>query len=295
MAVGLRTAVLASLTTLGLTLTLATATTATAQAAIIGGSKAGQAYPFMAYIDKKGAPGHCGGALIAADWIVTAAHCVHLAVPGKSVARIGSLNRLKGGTVVGYKRAVAHPGFKLPDLTKPLKRPLKHDIAVLQLQRKIDLPPVRVADDAGPAGTPTRIIGWGKTCDDPKRPSCDKNLPKHLRQLDTIVVPDRRCTLIAHANEVCVGDRHGRPAGSCNGDSGGPLLRKIAGRWELVGATSRDGDDVTARKDGSGICATNPKGGPGVGIWTDVASYKSWIAETIAEHDPETAAEFLSR
>ncbi|WP_250564514.1 trypsin-like serine protease [Sphaerisporangium fuscum] len=135
MAIGMRSAVFASLTTIGLTLTAtatatATAATATATAAtvpaatagaaIIGGRPATEAYPFMAYLRKKGLPSHCGGSLIAANWIVTAAHCAGLVVPGKTKARIGSPDRLKGGTLVGYKRLVVHPGFKLPDMSKGL-------------------------------------------------------------------------------------------------------------------------------------------------------------------------------
>ncbi|MEV4185042.1 trypsin-like serine protease, partial [Streptosporangium canum] len=30
-------------------------------------------------------------------------------------------------------------------------------------------------------------------------------------------------------------------ASACNGDSGGPQIRRVGGRWELIGATSRDG------------------------------------------------------
>ncbi len=132
------------------------------------------------------------------------------------------------------------------------------------------------------------------TCDDPHKPSCEKNMPRWLRELDTVLVPDKRCTMIDHASELCTGQRQGRAAMSCGGDSGGPQIRKIAGRWELIGATSRDGDDLNVRKDGSGICGTNPKSGPGLGIWTDVTHYKPWIIKTITKHDPEAAAELTA-
>ncbi|WP_308250415.1 S1 family peptidase [Sphaerisporangium fuscum] len=164
----------------------------------------------------------------------------------------------------------------------------------MQLERNVDLAPIRIADHAGPASTPTRVIGWGMTCDDPHKPSCEKNMPRWLRELDTVLVPDKRCTMIDHASELCTGQRQGRAAMSCGGDSGGPQIRKIAGRWELIGATSRDGDDLNVRKDGSGICGTNPKSGPGLGIWTDVTHYKPWIIKTITKHDPEAAAELTA-
>jgi secreted trypsin-like serine protease len=78
-----------------------------------------------------------------------------------------------------------------------------------------------------------------------------------------------------------VGERQGRAASACNGDSGGPQIRRVGGRWELVGATSRDGDDLDEPMSGSAGCSTGPSGEPGVGVWTDVTYHRKWIADVI--------------
>jgi hypothetical protein len=46
------------------------------------------------------------------------------------------------------------------------------------------------------------------------------------------------------------------------------MVRKIRGRWELVGVTSRDGDEKTDPR-----CV-------GPGVWTDAPAYKGWIRRT---------------
>lgn len=52
-------------------------------------------------------------------------------------------------------------------------------------------------------------------------------------------------------------------------DSGGPQIQGRPGQWELIGATSRDGDaDPT--------CSTGP------GIYTDLAAHRDWTERTTA-------------
>ncbi|MFD1931025.1 MULTISPECIES: S1 family peptidase [Nonomuraea] len=272
-----RAAVLAALMAAGLALIPAAAAVASAgsgRPAIIGGQASAQPYSFMVSFQLRDLPEHhCGGALVAADWVVTAAHCKGLIKPGKTQVRVGSLDRDKGGVVAGVKRFVTYPGQGHSGRRGP-----KADILLVQLDRKVPLEPIRVADEPGAVGEPTRVIGWGLVCEDKNDPACKT---QRLHELDTVRVPDDRCVFLHRGAELCTGERQGRAASACNGDSGGPQIRQVAGRWELIGATSRDGDDVEDPMDGGAGCSTNPDGGPGVGIWTDVTHYRAWITETI--------------
>ena len=278
-ATGRRSVVLATLMAFALALiTTATAAASVNRTAIIGGRAATAPYSFMVSFRLREEPDHhCGGALIAADWVVTAAHCKGLMKPGKTRVRVGSLSRDKGGVLTSVKRVITHPDWA--GLHTRGQR--QGDLLLVQLDRRVDLQPIRIADAPGRVGDLSRVIGWGMTCED--ETECG-NGPRQLQELDTVRVPDDRCEGIDHGTELCTGDRAGRAASACHGDSGGPQIRRIAGRWELIGATSRDGDDVDSRMSGGGAgCSTNPSGGPGVGIWTDVTHYRSWITRTIGE------------
>ncbi|MFI7450022.1 trypsin-like serine protease [Nonomuraea sp. NPDC049714] len=117
-----------------------------------------------------------------------------------------------------------------------------------------------------PASPKTRIrlLGWGMTCEDGNE--CPEP-PVTLRELDSEIIPDKRCTGIDAAGDICSAHPT-KKAQSRILDSGGPMVRKIRARWELVGVTSRDGNEKT---DPSCV---------GPGVWTDAAAYKGRIRRT---------------
>ncbi|MBB3050624.1 secreted trypsin-like serine protease [Prauserella isguenensis] len=256
---------------------LATVVAPTASASVqpdlVGGTPAGETYPFMASLQDRGE--HvCGAALLRPEWLVTAAHCVQGAGgeaqdPAVLRARIGSTDRTKGGEVADAAEVVVHPSYQYPGSTG--------DLALVRLSAPVSAQPVEIAgadapSDAaapeGPAptepGTPTRLLGWGQTC--PEN-GCGE-APVTLQQVDTQVVDGERCAAgFDAASEVCTGNPDG--AGACYGDSGGPQLVRAGERWRLVGMSSRSGNNKP-------VCGTSPS------IYTSATAYAPWIDATVA-------------
>jgi len=224
----------ALLLTLGLAATaLVAPTIAHAGTDVVGGRPASENYSFLVY------SAGCTASLIKADWVVTAAHC-----PTPASVRVGSINRTGGGTAVRVDRAVRHPSI---------------DVKLLHLATAVTHAPAIIPNTSGPVGTGTRIIGWGITC---PRSRCG-SAPIVANELDTSILADSRCTRINGPYEICTNNTNG-VAGACYGDSGGPQVVSINGRWNLIGATSRSGNS-------SSVCATGPS------IYGDLASIRSWI------------------
>ncbi|MEV4478243.1 snapalysin family zinc-dependent metalloprotease [Micromonospora coxensis] len=200
---------------------------------VVGGRPATENYPWMVYTSG------CTGTLIKANWAVTAKHC-----PTPTSVRVGSINRTSGGTVVRVTRGVNHPTI---------------DVKLLQLASSVTYAPAPIPTTSGAVGTATRIIGWGQTC--PQR-GCG-SAPTVAHELDTSIVSDSRCLGINAPYEICTNNTNGN-SGACYGDSGGPQVRKINGIWNLIGATSRAGNN-------NSTCATGPS------IYGDLPAIRTWI------------------
>ena len=200
---------------------------------VVGGRPATENYPWLVYTSG------CTGTLIKSNWVVTARHC-----PTPSSVRVGSVNRTSGGTVVRVTRAVNHPRI---------------DVKLMQLASSVSYAPAPIPSTSGAVGTATRTIGWGLTC--PYR-GCG-SAPTIAHELDTSIVSDSRCIGIDGPYEICTNNTGG-DSGACYGDSGGPQVRRINGVWNLIGATSRSGNN-------NATCATGPS------IYGDLPSIRSWI------------------
>ncbi|MGW5050574.1 trypsin-like serine protease [Actinokineospora sp. NPDC004072] len=216
---------------------------------IIGGRPASQVYSFMVSLQSSG--GHtCGGSLITSQWVVTARHCVG----GLVRARVGTTTWNSGGTLV----SIASQNHTPSD---------GKDIALVKLAQPVTQAPIPISASSGGTGAATRLIGWGQTC--PTR-GCG-GAPTNLQEIDVKVLASGCTAGFDPAKELCLGDRQG--TGACYGDSGGPAVRNVGGRWELTGATSRAGQ-------GQATCGQAPA------IYMNVTAYKSWIDSVTGGSNP---------
>jgi len=200
---------------------------------IVGGTAAAEgAWPFAVALSLNGRP-WCGGSLVAADWVLTASHCL-VARNGDPIppsALSASVGRVRRDDPAAERRrivrVVQHPNYVGARMEAD-----GFDIGLLQLDRPVaTVQPVTLLGEADVAtltraGTGTTAIGWGAIREDGPGSS-------RLLQVDLPIVSLQRCREVyrdigAHGRVVCAGlEQGGRD--SCQGDSGGPLLVRAGG------------------------------------------------------------------
>ncbi|WP_354645081.1 S1 family peptidase [Kitasatospora camelliae] len=225
---------------------LSAAAPAEAQRRIVGGSNVStRDHPWMVALGSRQQFGSarsgqfCGGALVSATKVVTAAHCFYDEHTGRRVDRpglraIADRDDLRGreGKEVTVRDVWIDPAYSF--------RLNSRDVAVLTLAEPlagrtvIEMP---APGETGPyqPGTPATVFGWGDT-------RGDGSYSPTLRSVELPIIEDGVC---AHAypggrespfdarTMVCAAaEKGGRDA--CQGDSGGPLV--VEGR--LVGLVS---------------------------------------------------------
>ncbi|MET9833990.1 serine protease [Streptomyces sp. NPDC006385] len=204
----------------------------TAEAAstrIVGGTTTTTtAYPFMMQITDASQSQFCGGTLVSATKVVTAAHCM-VGETTSSVRVVGGRTYRNGtnGTVSRVSDIWIHPDYSTATEGD--------DVAVLTLSTSMPYTPASYVDssDTGvyAAGATARIIGWGTT-------SSGGSSSNQLRTATVPVIADSGCASsygsdFIRSDMVCAGRTSGG-VDTCQGDSGGPLL--IGG--VLAGITS---------------------------------------------------------
>uniref|UniRef100_A0A182MYM2 Peptidase S1 domain-containing protein n=1 Tax=Anopheles dirus TaxID=7168 RepID=A0A182MYM2_9DIPT len=219
----------------------------------IGGNATGHRYPFMVQLQQLLAVSyvpHCGGSLLTASCILTAAHCA-----GESLhAQAGTIHR--DSETQGQRRSIVrmvpHARYVQDGSTGP------YDIALALVDEPFRLDGVTVAPiRLLPAGheepLTTDVLGFGKI-------DHDDTLPEQLRVVFCTFRPPTACREHPTAGTFCVGSPG---ATACEGDSGGPVVGTVDGVDWLVGVVSY----------GLRTCGSGPI------TCTDVASYSDWIRD----------------
>ncbi|XP_060070187.1 chymotrypsinogen A-like [Ylistrum balloti] len=220
--------------------------------AIVGGTDAAEdAWPWQVLLLYRNTFS-CGGTLLNANTVLTAAHCTYRGKKKKFRVVVGEYDRgtnekdTRGEKKLKVKKIIEHPDYDGDVL---------HDLAIMKLKKPVTFntyiqPIPGLADDSMDLMSSTcYVTGWGAF----KGPSSSARI---LQELQTPVVTNAQCQTGINDGYLITDDMictDSEPKGSCYGDSGGPLQCSVNGTWIHAGAVSwgnencRDGPSVYAR------------------------------------------------
>lgn len=239
---------------------------------IVGGSDASVAPGWMASLQARSANaqiamGHlCGASLIAADWVMTAAHCVDGAGTVERSVLLGRLsNAVDQANEIAIDQIVLHPEWQ--GITSGTTADLGlflHDIALLHLTRRQAATPITLATPSEQESLvrfqAIDALGWGAT---------DSNGTRYPYLLQRVSLPylGKEYNYILPDHLFAGGNSD---QGICFGDSGGPLL---SGNTQY-GLSSFVLSQNSASTILCGLSST-------LGGFTSVADHRSWILQQI--------------
>jgi len=220
----------------------------------------------------KNGRGGCGGTLINSRWVVTAGHCVHRYEnsPRSFKVRVGDHDRNvnEGSEVdIAVERVIKHERYN--------SRNLDYDIALFKLAKPAIfnkwVQPACLPSADVPVDTECYITGWGKI----RHPG---SMHSYLQQAKMTVPSNSVCNAKNYPairikitdRMICGGGPKGSKISGCHGDSGGPFVCKINGKWELHGDVSH----------GSGSCDSSKT----YTVFARTMYFKTWIEAKMRQY-----------
>ncbi|KAI3436317.1 hypothetical protein D9Q98_002370 [Chlorella vulgaris] len=214
-------------------------------------------FPYASYLEWDmggGQAATCTGSLIAADWVVTAAHC--LTYEG-SDAQPAQMSVWISGT--WYQAATIYVHESYADNEGPRTQP-GYDIGLVQLAQTSSVSTVALPDAQTqlPAGSSVWAAGYG--IDETGQAS---NVLRYTA-LTTFADGDQaQCPVQGFTDNFCAGGTDGY---TCQGDSGGPIVLPTQTGDVLMGLTSWGPEDCRAS----------------YGFYVKVQSHLDWISAAMS-------------
>ncbi|KAH8232322.1 hypothetical protein KR032_004186 [Drosophila birchii] len=217
----------------------------------------------------------CGGTLISARTVISAAHCFRFGskslVAARTVVSLGrnSLDIFSPGDLQGVSQLVLHHQYDVNTFTDA-------DLALLQLTNQVQftdfVKPICLWNDNYlldlPSGHKSYVAGWGED----EHGNKNTRLAK-MTSTDIITQTECRGNLTFEnvryvtSNTICASNA--KASGPCSGDSGGGLMLEEQDIWMLRGVVS------SGQRTSKGCDLTKPV------IYTDVARHVDWLLKTM--------------
>ncbi|XP_073469806.1 chymotrypsin-like elastase family member 1 [Aquarana catesbeiana] len=239
-------------------------------AKVVGGSDASpNAWPWqisLQYLSGSSWYHTCGGSLIRANRVLTAAHCVDRVVSFRVALGDHNLSVNEGTEqIIAVSSITKHARWNPNNVAAGYDIAILHLAASATLNNYVKLASLPADGSILANNYSCTITGWGRT-------TTGGSLPSILQQAPLPVVAHATCSTSSYwgstvkTTMVCAGG-NGVQAG-CNGDSGGPLNCPVSGVFEVHGIASF----VSSLGCNAYLKPT---------VFTRVSAYISWINSNI--------------